>query len=94
MAALDEIHGWTSFDEEQNLGGFVHGEEIRDGLLNAVVEQVEVLAVKTADELATSVGDDDPDVDAVYADSYVGSRLVGLLRGSGRREQKDAKGKE
>lgn len=73
MAALYEIHGWTSFDEEQNLGGFVHGQEICDGLLDAVVEQVEVLAVKTANELATSVGDDHADANAVHADSYVGS---------------------
>jgi hypothetical protein len=80
MATLDEIHGWPSFDEEQNLGRFVHGEEIRDGLLDAVVEKVEVFALKTANELATNVGDDDPDIYAVYADSYVGSRLVGLLR--------------
>jgi hypothetical protein len=87
MAALDEIHGWTSFDEEQNLGGFVHGEEIRDGLLDAVVEKVEVLAVETTDELATSVGDDDSDANAVYADAYVGSRLIGLLRKTGRRKQ-------
>ena len=73
MAALYEIHGWTSFDEEQNLGGLVHGEEICDGLLDAVVEQVEVLAMKTADELATSVGDDHSDVYAVHADSNIGS---------------------
>jgi len=38
MTALEEVHGWAGFDEEQDLGGFVDVEEIRDGLLDAVIE--------------------------------------------------------
>ena len=94
MAALEEVDGWTGFDEEQDLGGFVDGEEIRDGLLDAVVEKVEVFAVQAADELSARVGDDDSDVDAVHTDADVGSRLDGLLRKSGRRKQENARDKK
>ena len=38
MATLDEIDGWTGFDEEQDLGRLVDTEEIGDGLLDTVVE--------------------------------------------------------
>ena len=38
MAALEEVDGWAGFDEEQDLSGFVDVEEIRDGLLEAVIE--------------------------------------------------------
>jgi hypothetical protein len=38
MASLQEVNGWPSFDEEQNLGWFVDAEEIRDGLLGAIIE--------------------------------------------------------
>ena len=87
MAALDEIYGWTCFDEEQDLSRLVDGEEIRDGLLDTVVEKVEVFAVKTANELPVRVGDDDSDVDAVHADADVGRGLGGLLAKSGRKQE-------
>jgi hypothetical protein len=38
MAALEEVDGWARLDEEQDFGGFVDVEEIRDGLLEAIVE--------------------------------------------------------
>jgi len=88
MASLDEIHGRTGFDEKQDLCGLVDTEEIGDGLLYSVVEQVEVFTAKTADELPTWVGDDDSDVDTVHANANVGRRLGGLLRKSGWRKEK------
>jgi hypothetical protein len=94
MAALEKIDGWTSFDKKKDLGGLVHAKEIGDGLLGAVVEQVEVFAAHAADELAARIGDDDADVDAIHADANVGSGLGRLLRKSGRREQENARDKK
>jgi hypothetical protein len=94
MAALKKIYGWTGFDEEQNLGGFVDAEEIRDRLLDTVIEEMEVFAVKTADELPARVGDHDSDVDAVHADVDVRRRLGGLLAKSGGCKQESTRDKE
>jgi hypothetical protein len=94
MAALDEIYGWACFDEEQDLSRLVNSEEIRDGLLDTVVEKVEVFAVKTANELPARVGDDDSDVDAVHTDVVVGWGLGGLLAKSGGRKQEGARDRE
>ncbi len=38
MTPLKEVDGGSSFDEEKDPGGLVHAQEIRDRLLNAVVE--------------------------------------------------------
>src|ERR1700693_3692031 len=94
MAAFEEVDSWACFDEEQDLGGFVDVEEIRDGLLGTVVEKVEVFAVQAADEVSARVAHDDSEVDAVDADANVGSGLGGLLRKSGRGEQENAKDKK
>ena len=88
VATLDEIYGRTGFDEEQHLGWLVDTEKIRDGLLDAVIEEMKVFTVKTADELPAWVGDDDSDIDAVHADADVGRRLGGLLGKSQGRKQK------
>jgi hypothetical protein len=80
VGALEEVNGWAGFDEEKDLGRPVHAEEIGDGLLGAVVENMEVLTVEASDELTTRVGDDDPNVYAVYADMNVGRGLSRLLR--------------
>ncbi len=80
MAAFEEVNGWAGFDEQKDLGWIVNVKEIRDGLLSAVVEHVEVLAVQAADEFAAGVGDDDANVYAVHADANVGRFLGRLLR--------------
>jgi hypothetical protein len=90
MAALDEIYGWTGFDEEQNLRGFLDLEKIGDGLLGAVVEEMEIFAVQSANELSARIGDDDSDVNAVDTDANVGRRRDGLLRNGGRHKQEGA----
>ncbi len=94
MAALEEVDGRARFDEEQDLSGFVDVEEIRDGLLEAVVEQMEVFAVQAADELSARVGYDDSDVYAVHMDANVRSRLDRLLRKSARRKKENARDKK
>jgi hypothetical protein len=48
---------------------------------------MEVVAMQAIDELRMRIGDDHSHVDAVNAYSNVGSRLVGLLRASGRRQE-------
>jgi len=85
MAALEKVDGWASFDKKEDLGGLVNAKEIGDGLLGAIVEQVEVFAAHAADELAARIGDDNADVDAIYTDANVGGGLGGLLRKSGGR---------
>jgi hypothetical protein len=87
VTTLDEIYGWTGFDEEQDLGGFVDAEEIREGLLDAVIEKMKVFTGKTADKLPARVSDEDSDVDAVHGDADVGRRLGGLLGKSGWRKE-------
>ena len=94
MAALEKVDGGTGFDEEEDLGGLVHAEKIRDGLLGAVVEQAEVFAVQAGDEQAMRIGDDDAHVDAIHTDANVGRRLDGLLRKSAWREQQSARDKK
>jgi hypothetical protein len=88
MATLDEIYGWTGFDEKQDLGWLVDTKEIGDGLFDAVIEEMKVFTAKTADELPARIGDDDSDVDAVHTDADVGRGLDGLLGKSGWRKQK------
>src|SRR5208282_4684476 len=90
MAALEEIYGWAGFNEEQDLGALVDTEKIRDGLLDAVIENVEVFAAETTDKLPARVGDDDSNVDTVDADADVGRRLGRLLRKSGWHKQQRA----
>jgi len=51
VGALEEINGWACFDEEQDLGRPVHAEEISDGLLGAVVENMEVFTGEASHEL-------------------------------------------
>ena len=56
----------AGFDEEHELGGLFDGEEIGDGLLDVVVEDLEVFAAEAGDEMTGGVGYGDADVDAVY----------------------------
>jgi len=73
VGALDEINGWAGFDEEKDLGRPVHAEEIGDGLLGTVVENMEVFTGEASYELTARVSDDDANVYAVYADMNVGT---------------------
>jgi hypothetical protein len=84
MCALEQVHGWSGFDEEKDLGRPIHAEEIGDGLLRAIVENVEVLAGEASDELTARVGNYNANVYAVYADMNVGSSLNRLLGKCGR----------
>lgn len=90
MAALEEVHGGTSFDEEKDLSRLVDAEEIRDGLLNAIVEYLKIFASEASDELSARIGDEDADADAVHADVNVGRRLGRLLRKDGEHKQESA----
>jgi hypothetical protein len=94
MAALQKIHGWAGFDEQQYLGGLVDTEEIRNRPLDAVVEKLEAFTVQAADELASRVGDDDSDVDAIHTDANAGRWLGGLLWRSGWHKQETAREKK
>lgn len=74
----EEVDGGAGLDEEEDFGGGDDVGEVGDGLLDAVVEDVEVFAGEIRDEVALRVGDDDADVDAVDGD-LDGGGLVGLL---------------
>src|SRR5580693_8245556 len=76
----EEVDGGAGFDEEEDFGGRDYVGEIGDGLLDAVVEDVEVFAAEVGDEVPLGVGDGDADVDAVDGD-LDGGGLVGGLRG-------------
>ena len=66
--------------------------EIGDGLLDAVVEDVEVFAAKTINEIAVGIGDDDADVDAIHADANRLGRCCDRFLGSRERlERQDQK---
>jgi hypothetical protein len=64
--------------------------EMLDLLLGAVVEEMEIFAVQSANELSARIGDDDSDVNAVDTDANVGRRRDGLLRNGGRHKQEGA----
>ena len=59
MALAEKKDGRAGFDEEYELRGFFDGEEVGDGLLDVVVEEVEVFAAEAGDEVAGGVGDGD-----------------------------------
>ena len=44
VGGFEEVDGGTCFDQQQDLRGFRDGREVGDGLLDAVVEDVEVFA--------------------------------------------------
>ena len=90
MATLEEINGRAGLDKEQDLGGFVDAQEIRDGLLGTIIEQVEVFAAQAADKLPVRIGDDDSYIDAVHSDADAGRRRCRLLGKGGSREQESA----
>jgi hypothetical protein len=62
MVFGEEKDGGAGFDEEYELRGFFDGEEVGDGLLDVVVEEVEVFAAEAGDEVAGGVGDGDAHV--------------------------------
>src|SRR5262249_5869786 len=64
----EEVDGGAGFDEEEDFGGLDDVGEIGDGLLDAVVEDVEVFAAEVGNEVALGVGDDDANVDAIDGD--------------------------
>ena len=66
--------------------GLFDGEKIGDGLLDSVVEELEVFAAEALDEVAGTVCDGDADVHAVYGDA---DGWRGFLRLSG--EHRDCK---
>jgi len=76
----EKVDGGAGFDEEEDFGGRDYVGEIGDGLLDAVVQDVEVFAAEVGDEVALRVGDGDAYVDAVDGD-LDGGGLAGVLRG-------------
>ncbi|MDP9339773.1 MAG: hypothetical protein M3P45_13000, partial [Acidobacteriota bacterium] len=57
------------FNEHKGLGGFFDGQKIRDGLLYAIIEDVEVFALEILDKFAGGIGHEYTDVDAVDANA-------------------------
>ena len=86
----EEIHGGATFEHEEDLGGIVVGEESRDGLLDAVIENVEVRFLEAFDEFAAAIGGDDADVDAADFDANRGSLwfLCEKKRGKNEKQKK------
>ena len=80
MVLAEKEDGGARLDQEEKLSRLFDGEEVGDGLLDAVVEELEVFAVKALDEMAGGVGDGDADIYA--ADSDADGRR-GFLRLSG-----------
>src|ERR1700738_2199291 len=78
-----EKGGGAGLDEEHELSGLFDGKEVGDGLLDVVVEDVEVFAAEAFDEMAGGVGDGDAEVDAVYgyADGRGGFLRLGVTGG-------------
>jgi hypothetical protein len=78
ILAEEEDRG-ARFDENEKLRGFFDGQEVGDGLLDVVVEDVEVFAAEAFDEVAGGVGDRDADVDAIdgYSDGPCGFLSLG-----------------
>jgi hypothetical protein len=56
VALAEEVDGGAGLDEEEKLRGLFDGEEVGDGLLDAVVEELEIFAAKAFDEAAGAVG--------------------------------------
>jgi len=94
MAPLKKIDSGPGFDEKEDLSGLVDGQKIGDGLLDAIVEDVEIFPAKASYELAMGVRDEDADVDAIDTDANVRKRLCRLLRKSGRRKDEGASGEK
>ena len=76
VAGFQEVNRRARFDQHQHLGRLIDWREIGDRLLDAIVEDVEVLAVQSADELAARIGDDHADVDAIDADANGWGRRI------------------
>jgi len=93
MYVLEEIDGWTRFDEKQNLCRIVHGSEFGDALFDAVIKDVEVFATQTFNEFAAGVGYNDADIDAIDGEAN-GLRRVGrwFLRAEGKDEEQKEQG--
>jgi hypothetical protein len=92
---LQEVDRRARFDNEKNLCGIIHGSEVRDGLLRAIIEDAEVFAMQAFNEFATGVGDDDADVDALDGEAD-GLRRGGrrILRGERKGEEQKEREKE
>ena len=69
VGGFEKVDGGTCFHQQQDLRGFRDGREVGDGLLDAVVEDVEVFATQAFDEITVSVGDDYANVDTIDADA-------------------------
>src|SRR3989442_12413328 len=87
MAALEQVDCRTAFDQEQQLRGFRHGREVRQGLLGAVVEDEEILLLQAVNEVARLIRHGHADANEVDLDPDRGGgnvRCRGLLRSAAR----------
>src|SRR6266446_7329404 len=73
----------------EKLRGLFDGEEVGDGLLDAVVEDLEVVSAEAFDEATGAVGDGDADVHAIYGDADGRGGLLGLRPGRRRGQEKE-----
>ena len=80
----EKVDGGAGFDEEKDFGRGDYVGEIGDGLLDAVVEDVEIVAVKAFDQVTVRVGHRDRNSHAVNGDTN--RRAFGLPRFRGLRE--------
>jgi hypothetical protein len=65
MAPFEKIDGGAGLDQKQDLGRLVYVVEIRDGLLDSVIEHLKVTTMETPDEIPVLVGYDHAHVDTV-----------------------------
>ncbi len=49
--------------------GLLDGGEIGQRLLDLIIEDMEIFAAQTLDELSSSIGDDHRDIDTLYLDA-------------------------
>ena len=56
--------------------GLLDGSEIGQGLLDLIIEDMEILAAQTLHELSRSISGDHPHIDTIYADADGGLLLL------------------
>jgi len=90
VVLAEKEDGGTGFHQEHELSRFFDGQEVGDGLLDTVVEDVEIFAAEAGDEMTGRVGDGGADVYAIDGDADGRSGFLRLSTGQrGCEEQKE-----
>ena len=69
VAAFEKINGRAGFDQHEGLRGFLNGQKIGDGLLDAVIEDVKIFALQAFDKFSGGIANRNADVNAIDADA-------------------------